>query len=117
MLRIMCKSKIKNAFVTAKVMRYEGSIGIDKKIMYAADILPGEQVHVLNLNNGERFTTYAIEEEEDSGKVVLYGPATRKGEAGDELVILSYCMAETTESRNLKMSAIALGEDNKYQSK
>ncbi|MGB2630152.1 MAG: aspartate 1-decarboxylase [Candidatus Omnitrophota bacterium] len=116
MLRIMCKSKIKNGFVTAKVMRYEGSIGIDKKIMYAADILPGEQVHVLNLNNGKRFTTYAIEEE-DSGKIVLYGPATRKGEVGDELVILSYCMAETTESRSLKMSAIALGEDNKYQGK
>ena len=117
MLRIMCKSKIKGGCVTDKVARYSGSIGIDKAIMDAADILSGEQVHVLNLNNGERLITYAIEEDEGSGKIILYGPATKKGETGDELVILSYCMAETKESRNLKINVIGLGEDNKHQTK
>jgi aspartate 1-decarboxylase len=117
MMRTLCKSKIKKAHVTGKILRYDGSIGIDKTILDASDILPGEQVHVLNLNNGERLTTYAIEEKADSGKIVLYGPAVRKGEVGDELIILSYCMAENKESRNLKMNVIALGKDNKYKSK
>jgi aspartate 1-decarboxylase len=117
MLRILCRSKIRKAHITDKVLRYEGSIGIDKNIIDAADILPGEQVHVLNLNNGERFITYAIEEEPGSGKVILYGPAVRKGEVGDEVIILSYCMAENKESRNLKMNVIVLGEGNKLESK
>ena len=65
MLRTLCKSKITNAFITQKEMRYSGSIGVDKTIIEAADILPGEQVHVLNMNNGERFTTYAIQAEAD----------------------------------------------------
>ncbi|MGD2278626.1 MAG: aspartate 1-decarboxylase [Candidatus Omnitrophota bacterium] len=117
MLRILCKSKIRKALITGKVLRYEGSIGIDKDIIDAADILPGEQVHVLNLNNGERFITYAIEEQSGSGKVILYGPATRKGEVGDELIILSYCVAENKESRNLKMNTIVLEEGNKLESK
>jgi aspartate 1-decarboxylase len=117
MQRILCKSKIKNCRITGKKPQYEGSIGIDKTIMDGVDILPGEQVHVLNMNNGERFTTYAIEEQPDSGKIVLYGPATHKGEIGDELVILSYCVAENKESRNIKISVAALGKDNTYKSK
>ncbi|MFQ5952006.1 MAG: aspartate 1-decarboxylase [Candidatus Omnitrophota bacterium] len=115
MLRILCKSKIKKAVITDKILRYGGSIGIDKTILDAADILPGEQVQVLNLNNGERFTTYAIEEEPDSGKIILYGPATRRGEKGDEIMILSYCIAENKESRNLKICVVALDEDNRYK--
>lgn len=115
MLRILCKSKIRKAFVTQKVPQYDGSIGIDKTIVDAADILPGEQVQVLNANNGERFTTYVIEEEPDSGKIVLYGPATRKGDVGDELVILAYCLMENKESRNLKQRLITLDKDNQYK--
>ena len=117
MLRILCKTKIKNGCVTGKKAEYEGSIGIDKIILDAADILPSEQVHVLNMNNGERLITYAIEEEANSGKIVLYGPAAHKGEIGDGLVILAYCMAENSESRNLKTNVIALGKDNIYTSK
>ena len=112
MLRILCKSKIKKAVVTDKVLHYAGSIGIDRAIIDAADILPGEQVQVLNVNNGERLTTYVIEEQQNSGKVVLYGPAARRGEIGDELVILAYCLAEDKESRNLKQRLITLGKDN-----
>ena len=117
MMRILCKTKIKNCRITGKNANYSGSLGIDKAILDAADILSGEQVQVLNANNGERITTYAIEEEKGSGKIVLYGPATRKGEVGDELVILSYCIAENKESRNLKMNVIALGENNLYENK
>ena len=116
MLRILCKSKINNAVITDKQLEYNGSIGVDKAIMEAADILPGEQVQVLNRNNGERFTTYVIEEKEGSGNIVLYGPAARRGEAGDGMVILSYCFMETKESRNFKIRTISLGKNNQVKS-
>lgn len=116
MLRTLCKSKITNAIVTSRQIRHSGSIGIDKEVMDAADIMPGEQVHVLNANNGERFTTYAIEEESGSGKIILYGPAVRKGEVEDGLVILSYCLMETKESHNFKTRMIALKKNNQYKS-
>ena len=112
MLRVMCKSKITGAFVTNKEMKYSGSLGIDKNIMEASDILPGEQVHVLNVNNGERLTTYAIEEEASSGNIVLYGPAARKGEPGDGMVILSYCSMETAECQKFEKRVIDLGDNN-----
>ncbi|HPN72592.1 MAG TPA: aspartate 1-decarboxylase [Candidatus Omnitrophota bacterium] len=112
MLRILCKSKVTNAFVVGKDVHYSGSLGMDKVIMEAADILPGEQVHVLNATNGERFITYAIEEKENSGRIVLYGPAVRMGEINDELVILAYCMLETKESHNFSTRHIALGKNN-----
>ncbi len=115
MLRILCKSKITNVFITDKEARYSGSIGVDKAIMEAADILPGEQVHVLNLNNGERLTTYAIEEKEGSGKIALYGPAVRKGEVDDELVVLSYCFMESKESHNFSAKIISLAKNNQYK--
>ena len=113
MLRTLCKSKVTNAFVVDKDMHYSGSLGMDKLIMEAADILPGEQVHVLNASNGERFVTYAIEEKENSGKIVLYGPAVRKGEIGDELVILAYCLME---SNNFSTRHTALGKNNQCKS-
>jgi aspartate 1-decarboxylase len=117
MLRTLCKSKITNAFITDRIQHYSGSIGIDKMILEAADLLPGEQVHVLNMNNGERLTTYVIEEKEKSGKVVLYGPAVRKGEIGDELVILSYCMLETKECHNQKQRLVSLAKNNQCKNK
>lgn len=117
MLRTFCKSKITNAFVSAKELHYDGSIGIDKNILEASDIMPGEQVQVLNANNGERLTTYVIEEKAESGKIVLYGPAARKGEIGDQLVILSYCMMETRESHNFNVRKISLGKNNQCKTK
>lgn len=115
MLRTICKSKIMNLFITGTELKYSGSIGIDRKIAEAADIMPGEQVHVLNVNNGERMITYVIEEKEDSGRVVLYGPAARKGEVGDELVVLSYCLMETKETHNFKKKTIELAKNNQYK--
>ena len=76
-MRTMLKSKIHRARVTDANINYEGSITIDKKLMKAADILPYEQVHVLNVNNGARFTTYAIEGKEGSGDICLNGAAAR----------------------------------------
>ena len=116
MLRSLCKSKISNAFVTDKALNYSGSLGVDKAILEASDIMPGEQVQVLNLNNGERITTYVIEEKEGSGKIILYGPATRRGEIGDEMVILSYCLMETMECHNLKHRFVTLGKNNQLKS-
>ena len=117
MLRTFCKSKITNAFITGTEINYNGSIGIDKNILEASDIMPGEQVQVLNANNGERLTTYVIEEKPESGKVILYGPAARRGEIGDEVVILSYCMIETRESHNFNMRKITLGKNNQCKTK
>ena len=117
MLRIFCKSKISNAFISHKELEYEGSIGIDKNIMESSEIMPGEQVQVFNSNNGERFTTYAIEEKAGSGKICFYGPAARNGEVGDGLVILSYCLMETKESYNFSIRKVVLGKNNQCKSK
>ncbi len=89
-MRMMLKSKIHRAKVTDANINYEGSITIDKKLMKAADILPYEQVHVLNINNGARFTTYAIEGGEGSGEICLNGAAARLAEKGDLVIILTY---------------------------
>lgn len=89
-MRTMLKSKIHRATVTDANIDYMGSITIDTKLMEAADILPYEQVQVLNINNGARFTTYAIEGEPDSGEICLNGAAARLAVKGDLVIILTY---------------------------
>jgi aspartate 1-decarboxylase len=117
MLRFFCRAKVTNAVITGTELTYHGSIGIDKDILDAADMMPGEQVQVLNACNGERLETYIIEEKSGSGKIVLYGPAARKGEVGDNLVILSYCMLEATESHNFNMRVVSLDKNNRCNNK
>ena len=97
-MRTMLKSKIHRARVTDANIDYEGSITIDKKLMEAADILPYERVEVMNINNGARFSTYAIEGEK--GEVCLNGAAARLAVKGDLVIILSYCHVEEDEARN-----------------
>ena len=97
-MRVMLKSKIHRARVTDANINYEGSITIDKTLMEAADILPYEQVQVLNINNGARLTTYAIEGEK--GEICLNGAAARLVVKGDLVIILSYCHVEDIEVRN-----------------
>lgn len=97
-MRIMLKSKIHRANVTDANIDYEGSITIDRKLMAAADILPYEQVQVLNVNNAARFTTYAIEGEK--GEICLNGAAARLAVKGDIVIILSYYHVEDDEARN-----------------
>jgi aspartate 1-decarboxylase len=89
-MRTMLKSKIHRATVTGADINYEGSITLDPDLMRAADILPFEQVHVVDITNGARLVTYAIEGEPDSGDVVLNGAAARLVTKGDLVIILSY---------------------------
>lgn len=97
-VRIMLKSKIHRARVTDANIDYEGSITIDKKLMEAADILPYEQVDVLNINNAARIVTYAIEGKK--GEICLNGAAARLGSRGDIVLILSYCHVADKEAQN-----------------
>jgi len=106
----MFKSKIHQARVTRVNLDYEGSITIDKKLMEEADFLPYEQVHVLNINNGARFTTYAIEGE--SGEICINGAAARLVAKGDIILILSYCHVEDDEARQFRPKVIYVDAKN-----
>jgi len=95
--RIMLKSKIHRAVLTGTNLNYEGSVAIDPILLEAADILPNEQVQILNVNTGSRITTYAIAAERGAGTVMLNGAAARSGAVGDVVIILTYANVE--ESR------------------
>ena len=111
-MRNMLKSKIHRATVTDANINYEGSITIDKKLMEAADIIPYEQVHVLDINNGARFTTYAIEGEAGSGEICLNGAAARLAVKGDLVIILTYFQLEEDELQNYKPKIVHVNERN-----
>jgi aspartate 1-decarboxylase len=100
-MRIMLKSKIHRARVTHLNIDYEGSITIDQRLMEEADILPYEQVQVVNLNNGARLASYAIEGPRDSGVICLNGAAARLAAKGDIVIILSYCHVEDDQARHI----------------
>jgi aspartate 1-decarboxylase len=102
MQRTMFKSKIHRATLTGTKLNYEGSICIDEALMEAADLLPAEQVDVLNCNNGERLTTYVIKGKRNSGTVELRGPAARLGYEGDPVIIVSYATYEDADARKHK---------------
>ena len=112
MIRIMCKSKIHRATITKVDLHYEGSIGIDKTLLKKSDICPGEIVQVVNINNGTRFETYAIEEAAGSGNIGLYGAAAHMGKAGDLVIILSNCLLEDLKAKNLKMKVVHVNPKN-----
>jgi aspartate 1-decarboxylase len=109
----MLRSKIHRATLTGTDLDYEGSIAIDRNLMDAADLLPGEQVHVLNLNNGERLITYVIEAPAGSGTMLLNGPAARLGMRGDLVVIIAYCAADDEEAKRLKSKVVHVDGLNK----
>ncbi len=109
-MRIMLKSKIHRVHVTETNIDYEGSITIDKNLMEEADILPYEQVQVLNINNGARFTTYAIEGE--CGEICLNGAAARLVTKGDTVIILSYCHVGDDEARNFTPKLVYVDAKN-----
>jgi len=112
----MLKSKIYEVIITGKQLHYKGSITLDKNLLEAADILPGEQVHVLNLNTGDRAITYAISATAGSGAVVLHGPAARRGEIGDKIIVLSYCQCEDDEARKIKPNIVHVDDKNLLRS-
>jgi len=111
-VRVMLKSKIHRARVTQLNIDYEGSITIDRKLMEEADILPYEQVQVLNINNGARFTTYAIEGERESGEIGINGAAARLVAKGDIIIILSYCHVEDSEAMNFAPKLVYVDAEN-----
>ncbi len=100
-MRTMLKSKIHRARVTQVDLDYEGSIAIDRSLMEASDILPFERVEVLNVNNGARFSTYAIEGEANSGIIGINGAAARLAARGDIVIILSYCQVSDDDAVNM----------------
>jgi len=117
MLRIMCKSKIHKARVTKTALHYEGSVGIDRKLLDAANIYPNEVVQIVNFNNGSRLETYVIGEKENSGEIVLYGPAARTGAVGDAIIIMSKALAEAKEIQSLRTKIVYVDEKNRIVKK
>ena len=113
MQRFMLRSKIHRATLTGTELDYEGSIAIDRTLMDAADLLAGEQVHVLNLSNAERLITYAIEAPAGSGTMMLNGPAARLGTVGDKVIVLAYCAASDEEARQMKPRVVHVDERNR----
>lgn len=109
-MRTMLKGKIHRAHVTDANVNYEGSITIDRKLMEAADILPYEQVDVVNVNNGARFTTYAIEGEK--GEICVNGAAARLAVKGDIVIILCYGQFTEEEARRVSPRLVYVDSKN-----
>lgn len=106
------KSKIHRVVITQAELHYVGSITIDEALLDAANIIEGEKVQVVNINNGERLETYAIKGERNSGTVCLNGPAARKAQVGDVVIIISYASLEFEEAKKFKPWIIFPNPDN-----
>ena len=113
MQRLMCKGKIHRATITEANLDYIGSLTIDEDLMERADILPYEQVHVVNVTNGERLVTYAIKGERGSGIICLNGAAAHKGKAGQIIIIITYGHFSDEEARALEPSVVFVDEKNR----
>ena len=100
------KSKIHRVTVTQADLNYMGSITIDRDLIDAANLVVGEKVQVVNINNGERLETYVIEGQKDSGEVTLNGPAARKVQPGDIVIIISYALMDFEEAKSFKPTLI-----------
>lgn len=117
MQRIMKKSKIHTATITGLELYYEGSITVDRDLLDQADILPGEQVQVVNQNNGSRLVTYTISGERGSGVIELNGPAARLGAVGDKVIIISYGNYDVAEAKVLVPIVVFVDKNNRPISK
>ncbi len=106
------KSKIHRVKVTGAELNYIGSITIDEDLMDAANIIEGERVYIVNVNNGERLNTYVIKGERKSGDIVLNGPAARKVAKDDIIIIISYASLEFEEAKKFKPSIIFPNEND-----
>ena len=107
------KSKIHRATVTEANLYYEGSITIDRSLMDAANILPYEQVHIFNLTNAERFITYVIEGEKDTGVIWTNGAAAHCARKGDTLIIVSFAQMLPEETSKFKPKLVYVNAKNK----
>ncbi len=111
-MREMLKSKIHRARITSVNVDYEGSISVDGELLEAADILPFEKVHVLDVDNGSRFETYAIEAERGSGTMAVNGAAARLVGKGDMVIVLSYATVPEEEARKHAPSLVYVDARN-----
>jgi len=111
----MFKSKIHRATVTLSELYYEGSITVDKDLLDAANILIGEKVQVVNLNNGSRLETYTLEGPSGSGIICLNGPAARLGAVGDEVIIITYAYMEEESAKKHKPRIVLVDKENKIK--
>lgn len=100
------KSKIHRVVVTGADLNYIGSITIDEALMEASNIIEGEKVSIVNINNGERLDTYAIKGNRNSGEITLNGPAARKVQKGDIIIIISYGILDFEEAKSFKPSLV-----------
>jgi len=100
------KSKIHRVTVTGADLNYIGSITIDEALMEASNIIEGEKVSIVNINNGERLETYAIKGNRNSGDITLNGPAARKVQRGDIIIIISYGIMDFEEAKSFKPTLV-----------
>ncbi len=107
------KSKIHRVKITQAELHYVGSITIDEDLLDAANLVEGEKVTIVNINNGERLETYVIKGERGTGMVCLNGPAARKAQVGDVVIIISYGSIEIEKAKAFKPSIIFPTPDNK----
>jgi len=107
------KSKIHRVKITQAELHYVGSITIDEDLMDASNIMENEKVQIVNINNGERLETYVIKGKRGSGQVCLNGPAARKAQVGDIIIIISYASLEINEAKQHKPTIIFPDKNNK----
>lgn len=107
------KSKIHRAKVTQAELHYVGSITLDEALMEGANIIENEKVQIVNVNNGERFETYVIKGERNSGTVCLNGPAARRVQVGDTIIIVSYGIMDFEEAKSHKPMIVFPDNNNR----
>lgn len=112
MLLNLLKAKIHRAFVTEANLNYEGSITIDKNILEASGIYAHEQVHICNIDNGQRFVTYVIEGTPGSGAMCVNGAAARLVSPGDRIIVITYCHATPEEAKTHRPRVVLMGDKN-----
>jgi aspartate 1-decarboxylase len=112
LLVTMMKAKLHRATVTQADLDYEGSIAIDRDLLDASGIFPHEQVDVLNITTGARFTTYAIEAPRGSKVIGVNGAAARLVQKGDKVIVVTYCQMDAAEARNYTPGVVLLDEGN-----
>jgi len=106
------KSKIHRVKVTGADLNYIGSITIDEALMEASNLIEGEKVSIVNINNGERLETYVIKGNRNSGEITLNGPAARKVQKGDIIIIISYGIMDYEEAKSYKPSLVFPNEND-----
>ncbi|GAA1923388.1 aspartate 1-decarboxylase [Streptomyces sodiiphilus] len=113
MLRTMFKSKIHRATVTEADLHYVGSVTVDAELMEAADLLPGELVHIVDIDNGNRLETYVIEGERGSGVIGINGAAAHLINPGDLVILISYAQVDDAEARSLRPAVVHVDARNR----